>query len=85
MKKLTLDLGAVRVDSFEVMPERAERAGSVEGFQRPAAVLDAEPVDDTAGYSCGYPSYGATCITGECATCYPTCAPTCDYFECTTG
>lgn len=62
MKKMSLDLDTIRVDSFSATPEAAEEAGTVEAN------------DASFAYSCGNTYCGScpSCAT-NCHTCDPTC------------
>ena len=55
MKKITLDMDALRVESFEVRPERAPRRGTVRGYATAAGTNCLACSDDaicTLGFRC---------------------------------
>jgi hypothetical protein len=77
MKKLSLTLDDLQIESFETTSEKADDSGSVEAYQTPTA---------NSGGSC----FEFTCRPAMCRTdetcivqsCNPTCAYTCDDHTC---
>lgn len=68
MKKLTLDLNALHVESFETVPARERAGGTVEGHG--LTISECLPYDDdqmTRGDSCLHTRCGASC-DGNCPT-----------------
>jgi hypothetical protein len=59
MKKLSLDLDALQVESFDASPPPAERRGTVRGNDSCPVLLTTEAVDD-----CG-PVSGRPCVEFE--------------------
>jgi hypothetical protein len=75
MKKLRLVLDDIRVDSFDVTRERAER-GTVRGH---VCCCGCVPCCCTGGDSCG--GSCDTCVTG-CGTCYTNCGSCAGQYSC---
>lgn len=90
MKKLTLKLDELRVDSFDTSSTQPDRHGTVIGRESEEASTDYyDPCQSggaysachchTVGWSCV--SCGWSCVTNgaSCVTCGGTCPDTCDY------
>jgi hypothetical protein len=70
MKKLTLSLDALTVESFDTAGSHARAAGTVHGNQRGGVY----PIGDSAE-DCGYNTEGPTCgAENTCGYYYETCA-----------
>lgn len=83
MKKLRLDVHALRVESFEALVTGAPRIGTVGGN---AATPACEPEPITQGATCE----GESCVETACVTCLcpysgpmPSCDP-CSMYDCFT-
>lgn len=71
MRKLTLHLDALRVETFATRDEATENPGTVQAH---------EYEEDSAVHTCGCPTYARTCGCSAYRTCSPnyTCYNTCD-------
>lgn len=77
MKKITLDLDDLKVESFETTAEASDAPGTVHGYITRDLTLCDQCTDSTCGSTCGG-SCSPTC-TNTCApTCAQTCSSTCD-------
>lgn len=68
MKKLTLDLDALRVETFEPLPAERRESGTVRGY-----IYNSESLEPASEF-CQQPSQFGTCE----ASCYGTCGYSCD-------
>ncbi|HEU0013399.1 MAG TPA: hypothetical protein VFQ45_06930 [Longimicrobium sp.] len=87
MKKLTLDLDDLRIESFRTTEQEAEERGTVHahdqcgcsccctGYTQPC-----QATCDTSPSHPGYPSCGNTCDYSACyGTCYDSCGGSCGW------
>ncbi len=77
MKKITLDLDALEVESFETTPAGAdEEAGTVFGYYSCPGITCAYTCGATCAESCGQPFTTCSCPVRECVeTLGGTCPP----------
>ena len=76
MKKLTLDLNALQVQSFETAAERAAEIGTVHGFAKKTGI------DDTNCSAVDACASGRGCTQIDCETYDPALCPTVDPATC---
>ena len=81
MKKLKLNLGDLKVESFETSSEKRNNAGTVKGFHPTPYCTEGgtncPECNETEDITCGLnPTCWESCF-GTCVTCDPTCGTTC--------